>query len=240
MTPRNGRSRSKSGLGGRRLVLFSLASLAILSLTFTLGIFVGRQWNRSAPAPVQAEKGKKPVLAGRGGLRDSQAERTGQIREKLTFYQDLPAPLGSPPPSVSKPGSASAEPAKRAAKSADLPKGPPKPDETAGSERTFVPEPQTPQLIAAQSQTSGPSRQMWTVQVAAYRTPEPAHELRRSLGSAGYDAHVMTASTDDGKALYRVRVGSFLNRSEAEKAAQRLKAERSLSTFVTTRSAEGQ
>ena len=219
MTPRNGRSRSKSGLGGRRLVLFSLASLAILSLTFTLGIFVGRQWNRSAPAPVQAEKGKKPGLAGRGGLRDSQAERTGQIREKLTFYQDLPAPLGSPPPPLSKPAPATPEPEKRSGSGI----------RGAGFEHP-IPDPRPPTL----------DPRGWTVQVAAYRTPEPAHELRRSLGSAGYDAHVMTASTDDGKALYRVRVGSFLNRSEAEKAAQRLKAERSLSTFVTTKSAEGQ
>lgn len=219
MPPRNGRPRSKSGPKGTRLAFLSLVSLVILSLTFAVGILVGRQWTRTEPALVQAEKGKKPGLAARGGLRDAQAERTGQIREKLTFYQDLPAPLGSPPPSGSRPGSASAEPEKRSGSGI----------RGAGFEHP-VPAPRpTP-----------PNPRGWTVQVAAYGTPEPADELSRSLISAGHDAYVVTASTDDGKVRYRVRVGRFPNRSEAEKTAQRLRAERSLSPFVTTRAVSDQ
>jgi cell division protein FtsN len=78
------------------------------------------------------------------------------------------------------------------------------------------------------------------VQVGAYRAREPAEEFRRSLSAAGYDAYVTAVSTDDGTVRYRVRVGSFSSRSDAEKTASRLKAERSLNPFVTTKSDGGQ
>lgn len=206
MPPRNGRPRSKSGPKGTRLAFLSLASLVILSLTFAVGILVGRQWTRTEPAPVQAEKAKKPGLAARGGLREAQAERTGQIREKLTFYQDLPAPLSSPPPPLSKPAPGAPEP------------------------RSPAPDPRPPT----------PDPRGWTVQVGAYRAREPAEEFRRSLSAAGYDAYVTAVSTDDGTVRYRVRVGSFSSRSEAERTASRLKAERSLNPFVTTRAVSDQ
>jgi len=41
-------------------------------------------------------------------------------------------------------------------------------------------------------------------------------------------------TADDGQARYRVRVGSFKARVEADRVAERLRAERSLATYVTT------
>jgi cell division protein FtsN len=218
MPGRNGRPRSKSGFGGKQLVFFSLASLVALSLTFALGMLVGRQWARSIPPLAQVEKGKKPGLTARSGIRDSQAERTGQMREKLTFYQDLSAPLAATPPPPSKPA---AEPAKRPVKT-DVPS-------SSALEPSSSPPP-----------APSPHPQAWVVQVGAYRAREPAEEFRRSLSAAGYDAYVTAVSTDDGTVRYRVRVGSFSSRSDAEKTASRLKAERSLNPFVTTKSDGGQ
>jgi cell division protein FtsN len=231
MPSQKGRSRSKSDAGGRRIVVVSLVSLAALSLTFASGMLVGRQWNRSAPPPAQAEKGKKAGPNARGSLRDSQAERAGQMREKLTFYQALPAPLGSTPPPLSKPAPAASEPARRIQEPVDHPKDASKPaDEAKGPEKSSVTEPRPPT----------PDRRAWTVQVGAYRTRELAEEYRKSLSAAGHDAYVTAFSSSEGTVRYRVRVGSFTTRNEAEKTASRLKAERSLNPFVTPRPADGQ
>jgi cell division protein FtsN len=224
MAPQKGRSRSKSDAGGRRIVVVSLASLAALSLTFASGMLVGKQWNRSATSPAQAEKGKKAGPNARGSLRDSQAERAGQMREKLTFYQALPAPLGSTPPPLSKPAPAASEPARRIQQPVDPLK------DATGPENISVTEPRPP----------NPDPRAWTVQVGAYRTRELAEEHRKSLSVAGYDAYVTAFSSSEGTVRYRVRVGSFTTRNEAEKTASRLRAERSLNPFVTPRPAGGQ
>ncbi|HET7342834.1 MAG TPA: SPOR domain-containing protein, partial [Methylomirabilota bacterium] len=61
-----------------------------------------------------------------------------------------------------------------------------------------------------------------------------AEALRATLAAAGHDAHVVEAVTGTG-VRYRVQVGAFPSRQAAQDAAGRLTAERSLSTFVTTR-----
>ena len=75
----------------------------------------------------------------------------------------------------------------------------------------------------------------YTIQVVAYRASPAAEEMERKLKDAGFDAYVATISGDDGRATYRVRVGSFSTRAQAEQMAERLRSERGLSTFVTTR-----
>lgn len=75
----------------------------------------------------------------------------------------------------------------------------------------------------------------YTVQVVAYGTRPPADDLERKLKDAGYEAYVVPVDADDGRATYRVRVGTFATRVEAEQVAERLRSERGLSPFVTTR-----
>jgi cell division protein FtsN len=74
----------------------------------------------------------------------------------------------------------------------------------------------------------------FTVQVAAYNAKPPAEALRTTLAAAGHDARVVETEQGGG-VRYRVQVGVFATRDAARDAAVRLAAERSLSTFVTTR-----
>ena len=54
-----------------------MAALAILALTFTLGILVGRQWGgRGAPAPSGVEVAKKPGVIARGAAGSSRPRGT--------------------------------------------------------------------------------------------------------------------------------------------------------------------
>jgi cell division protein FtsN len=129
----------------------------------------------------------------------------------LTFYQELTAPLTAPPPP--KPVKA------------------PKPEDTVvvASRRAPV-----PGLSAAPAPPPAPPAGDYTVQVGAYRARPPADALRATLVAAGHDADVVE-SHGRGEARYRVRVGAFATREAARTAAARLGAERTLSTFVTTR-----
>jgi cell division septation protein DedD len=76
-----------------------------------------------------------------------------------------------------------------------------------------------------------PARELFTVQVAAVTTRAQAEALRARLGDTAY---VVEA---DGVApgRYRVRVGTFGSRAEADATAARLRADHSLTPFVTTR-----
>jgi cell division protein FtsN len=69
--------------------------------------------------------------------------------------------------------------------------------------------------------------------VSAFRSRALAEELRSRLATRGFDAFVSPAMSEDGRPRYRVRVGSYTARSDAERAAADLRGERGLSPLVT-------
>jgi len=73
----------------------------------------------------------------------------------------------------------------------------------------------------------------YTIQVGAYKNRRQADDSRQQLASTGLDAYVVTLAAQDGVARYRVRVGTYRSREEAAAAAERLRTQRSLTTFVT-------
>ena len=100
--------------------------------------------------------------------------------------------------------------------------------------RVGAPQPaRPPAQVAAASATSEP--EMWTVQVNAFRSRALAEELRARLAARGFDAYVFPSLTEDGRPRYRVRVGAYPARSDAERAATELRSERGLNPLVTPR-----
>jgi hypothetical protein len=73
-----------------------------------------------------------------------------------------------------------------------------------------------------------PGQPVYTVQVAAVGTAVAADELMRSLHSSGYDSHVVRAP--DG--LFKVRVGRYGGRQEAQRVASELKSKLGGQPFV--------
>jgi len=63
----------------------------------------------------------------------------------------------------------------------------------------------------------------YTVQVGAFADAQKAHEARMTLEKAGFKTYTQVISNGDGKRT-RVRVGPFLDKAEADKAAQKIKA----------------
>jgi len=187
-------------------LLFVVGCLAVLGTTFMLGVMAGRFWPREPSAPTSTlAKGSKEAAAARlGGDRSA---RPTEPAPTLTFYQDLTAPLTSPPPPpkstrparVDRSDKLDAAPRPEAAPTAELPK--------AGT--------------------------AFTVQVGAYKAREPADALRSRLAAAGLEAYVAQLDAPSG-VRFRVRVGAFTTRSAAQEIADRIGRERALPAYVTT------
>lgn len=97
------------------------------------------------------------------------------------------------------------------------------------------PPPKAAPPVETGREAAAPPEPGYTVQVVAYRTRPAAEEMERKLREGGFEAYVVSISGDDGRTTYRVRVGSFATRGEAQQMAERLRSERSLSPYVTAR-----
>jgi len=187
-----------------------MAALAILALTFTLGILVGRQWGgRGAPAPpVAVEAAKKaPVVSRRSGLIEAEGERPREMQEKLTFYQTLTAPMG---PTGSSARARAAEDRSRASGSSPV-------------STPAVPAVSAPAVTdAAAAPVASPTSASWSVQVGAFRSRQQADGIQKQLTEAGFAVVQSAVAAGDGHPRYRVRVGSYPTREAAIAAATRL------------------
>jgi cell division protein FtsN len=204
---------------GTFLVLVGITG--ILTTTFVAGVWTGRHW---AVLTGASRPGQVAEAAGRGRA-SGERPRPAETLPPLTFYQELTAPLTAPPPPVKAPRPRPPDLIKRdeSPPHAEAPRSePPGPPDMPGREalpgRSDAPAAATP----------------FTIQVGAYNARPPADALRATLAAAGHDARVVEATTASG-VRYRVQVGAFPTREAAQDIAARLSAERSLSTFVTTR-----
>jgi cell division protein FtsN len=241
--------RKSSGAAG----LFVLIGfLTILGVTFLAGTYAGRIWATKPHAVASAPGEREPRL--RGG--DVRVPRIAEPAPRLTFYQELTAPLTAPPPPP-KPAKTSAPPlvAAHAPKPAiperfEGEKAAPHPSVARDGATSVSNRPPTGQAGLALPATTGatsvsnrpPTGQAglalpattiatrFTVQVGAYRLRPPADALRATLTAAGHDARVVETDAPNG-VRFRVQIGDFASREAARDAAVRLPGP----TFVTTR-----
>jgi cell division septation protein DedD len=229
------KGRGRRGGGTLQWIALLTAATIIMGLTFTLGILVGRQWRRPASVTATVESGaRKTVPPGkRGGLAGADVDPPQMDQKQLTFYQTLTAPLGrgsadAAPRHVDKARAASAaEPARSDAHA-------PSPTYTSRSE-PVVEKPATADSASADMRPRAAAEPVgpWAVQAAAFKTQAQADALQKQLKQAGFDAYVASATTSDGHANYRVRIGTFKSKVEAQRVAERVRGERSLAAFIT-------
>ena len=75
-------------------------------------------------------------------------------------------------------------------------------------------------------------RDGFAIQVAALREPGEADTIAKRLVSKGYGAYVLTPP--DGRPnVYRVRIGTFKTRREAEAIASKLQKEEQFKPWIT-------
>ena len=93
------------------------------------------------------------------------------------------------------------------------------PDEPLAPPRTAA----TPPAAAAAVAASAPS--LWTVQVAAVKRRDEADAIVTRLKAKGYDAFVFVPDGGDAVGGFRVRIGSYKDKRQANALAERLLSE---------------
>ena len=222
-------------------LLFAVGCLAVLGVTFALGMAAGRRWPNGLPLPgfraasTATAAARDPRRPEARGLDKDKGKPRAEAPPVLTFYHELTAPLATPAPptrAAAKAERAEAKPAetvKPAARSDAIkaPSAVPAAADTSLQDVEGTP-------VAMTTPAPAGSEPRFTVQVGAFKVRAQAEALRVRLAERGQDASLSEAEIA-GATQYRVRVGAFATRQAAQDAAARLGNEHRLSTYVTTR-----
>src|SRR5262245_18728060 len=152
-------------------------------------------------------------------------QKAGEEKLKAAAAAPHPAPPATPPETKSQ--DANPPEARPEAKPSE-----PKPSAAAS---TPAPAPAPPAAAApppAPAEPAGQSGQGYAVQVAALNIKGDAEAIAKRLSSKGYAAYVL-APASGTPSVYRVRVGKFPTRREADSIAARLKREEQFNPWVT-------
>ncbi|MBI2217881.1 MAG: SPOR domain-containing protein [Candidatus Rokubacteria bacterium] len=251
----------KRGGGGRVGAMLVLVGLVgVLGGTFGLGFLTGRHWPRvqvmlalarptarthtlDVPSP-PASSGPKAHSDKAGSSTETTGAREATGPPRLTFYQELTAPLsdimGGPDMAPQTPQRSHAPRGTRgAARAADSvsefvggvegASNPPERDATRESAESRALD------HGARGDGAG---QRFMIQVAAYGTPSQAQALRGRLAAKGLDAAVSEVATSSGT-RWRVRVGTYTSRDDARAAAERLATQMRVDPMVVRDTRDG-
>ena len=207
-------------LNGKQLVFMFMAVTVVAVVIFLCGVMVGR--GVRAPRPTEAVEASSATPIDPTDPTDT-ADRRGPAisspvpdgappssQETLTYPDRLEDP--TPPPETLD------EPAPEPAP-AQVSK-PPAPKTTA--EAPARPDPKTAE----------PAGNGFVVQVAAVRERGEADTIARRLAAKGYPSFVSTPGAGAPR-VFRVRVGKYADRREAETVASRLQKEEQFKPWIT-------
>ncbi|HXG51063.1 MAG TPA: SPOR domain-containing protein [candidate division Zixibacteria bacterium] len=207
---------------------FTLASVVI----FVLGMLVGKSIEERKMIKPPEPAVKIPVKPG-AGERDAAATAP---KEELTFYETL---------TKSPPGDARADAKAKEVKASAAKSEPGEQGKAQGSKPDEKRPGRAPEagVKTASAGTEKAEKKetgaVWTVQVNAFPDDRSAKLLVDRLKNKGYNAYMTEAHTK-GKTWYRVRVGRYASREEAEKVEEILRSKESLpKAFATSRKLGG-
>lgn len=227
-------------LGGKQLVFLAMAAVVILVGVFLMGLQVGRgvlaargpagaestvaaaESQELPPPPASATPGasSSPATAGE---KLSYAERLGSAEpQKEPLKPEASAPVDAPTPKSESPASAPAAATPVATTAAT--EAPAKPATAPASAPPA-------KAVAAAPAAPEPAGSGFAIQVAALREPGEADAIVKRLAGKGYPAYVVTPQKGTA-AIYRVRVGKFKERREADTVAARLQKEEQFKPWI--------
>lgn len=222
-------------LSGKQLVFLFMAGTVAAVVIFLLGVFVGRGVRAHAVGadPLVAERQQEapeipPIAAVTGGGAPGAAAEGLSYPERLTGGAPAREPLRDTPPNTSAENSA--EPAHApgrtgATEPASQPVEPP-------ATRPSPPEPSGAGADAAAADVPRePPGSGFAIQLAALARREEAENMVRRLTAKGYPAYLL-APEPGAPAVYRVRVGKFRDRRDAEAVSTRLQKEEQFKPWI--------
>jgi cell division septation protein DedD len=186
---------------------FMFASLAI----FVLGVFVGKGIEGR-----KLQKKEEPLvrIPVKPGAEESSAASPPQQKNEITYNDTLPkaavAPAPEDKPAPAKPDKIAKVSMKQDGKS-----------EAAQAEKSARAEESAKKAQATAAQPADQGK-VWRAQVNALPDDRSAKQIVDRLKNKGYNAYV-TEVENRGKTWYRVNVGKYSSRDEAEKMVELLR-----------------
>jgi cell division septation protein DedD len=225
-------------LNGKQLVFMFMAVTVVAVVIFLCGVMVGRgvRAPRVAETPEPALESVDPTATVQSPPSSPTADTTAgsssgttgapiSSQEKLTYADRLAAPT-APPETLREPIAPVAPPAAQRAvaepapaPAAKTPSALPKVDAKPAGKVT-VPE------------ASAAAGNGFVVQVAAVRARSEADIIAKRLASKGFPSYVTNPGPGAAR-MYRVRVGKFTERRDAESVARRLEKEEQFKPWIT-------
>jgi DedD protein len=218
-------------LSGKQLVFLFMASVVVAVAIFLLGVSVGRG--------VRDSTGGAPVVeaSAAAGATDATAApaamppKTELTPQDQAFAKNLQqggstqasSPSVSAPPPATPPTTEAPEVSEPETTPAKTPAVTP-PSSSTSSAATQAPAPPKTAEPAPAPKTSmpAPSASGWALQVNAFRSRENADKEVAQLKAKGYPAFVAPGQAGG---LFRVRVGPYAQRADADRVAARMRQE---------------
>ena len=213
-------------LSGKALVFLFMAVTVIAVGIFLMGLLVGRGVLAArGPAGAESEAAREVEPPPPPATTSASSTLPATANEKLSYAERLGAP----------------EPAKEQLK-AQAPPAPPEIPPTPKSERaapasapaaakTATKTAPSPSPAAPVSASTEPAGAGFAIQVAAIRERDEADVMVKRLAGKGYPAYVV-APASGAPTVFRVRVGKYKDRREADTVAARLQKEEQFKPWI--------
>jgi cell division protein FtsN len=208
-------------LNGKQLVFLFMAATVVSVVIFLCGVLVGRG--------VRAERAAT--------VADASLNAPDDTAPTPAAASPTPPPAGSDPTAAAPPPAVDdlsyfnrlekASPAPEQLKAA-APKPTPTPTPAPADRPPPAPSKAPAPTVPAANRADGDA---WAVQIAALNARGDAEAIAKQMSSKGYTAYVVAPAT--GTTVYRVRIGTFKTKHEAEAVAARLQKEEQFKPWVT-------
>jgi cell division septation protein DedD len=233
-------------LNGKQLVFLFMVTTVVLAVAFLSGVFVGRGVRleraggvaEGANSPVTtpdlvAAREAPPAAAGS----DPTAAPPPPAVDELSYFSRLEK-QGQPQEDL-KPAAGNAAPAPANAARAEKPRATPLPQKAAPV--AFATPPAAPPAskaapapdVSVDSSLAEPPGSGFVLQISALNERAPAELIARRLSAKGYAAYVTSPAAGAPARMYRVRIGKFKTRREAEAIAAKVEKEEQIKPWIT-------
>ncbi|MFN7135592.1 MAG: SPOR domain-containing protein [Myxococcales bacterium] len=239
-------------LDNRQVVSFVIGSLVVLGVVFALGVLVGKQLAADALAQVKpadplaaidAQEARlaatveaaQPVAAAPAAPAASPVEPVAPAPRTLTFAQELTRPDPGQPVLHVEPAVAKKPEARKEEKAAEVKREEPRREEKLAAEPASA-EKRREGLAAAFDKVApkAAAREGFTLQVSSFPDRPAAEKFAAGLNGRGFDAFVAEADIPGKGRYFRVKVGAFDTRGEADAFLKTFRARTDLQAFVTS------
>ena len=207
-------------LSGKQLVFLFMATTVVSVVIFLCGVLVGRSVRTEPPA-----EAADPTAAAAPAPTDTVAEAAPVPAEP-----PVPAPEGEAPLSYKRRLESDKPPAETL-KPVETPK-----HTSPAPAVTSEPDPPKPAAPSPEKKERAPTtsgRDGWVVQIAALRDRQTANAIVQRLSGKGYPAFLVNPSAGAPAPVFKVQVGRYADKEQAEQIRRRLEKEEQFKPWIS-------